>query len=183
MVYTAAENSIFLKSFRRIYGVYCFFEEKVFFCYSQSRTQSRLSGIIKKSAIVLRFSFLGRLAAVKEKSVVLENSRVVRCVMRFAAACRGKTVFYFHRSRLADFSLRVSTGLSASIFNAGGLILITAVLTDIALSVIFKRNISASRWFVLVAFMFLGFWGMSCRAGWDEVKNTSVFLRWRLGRK
>ena len=183
MIYSAAEKSLFLNLLRKIYGAYCFLEEKVFFWYNQSRTRGILTGIAQCLAAVLRFSFLGRLAAVKEKSAVLENSSVVRFVMRFAAACRGKTVFYFCRSRLADFSLRISAGLSASIFNAGGLILITAVLTDIVLCVFFKKNVRPSGWFVLGSFMFLGLWGMSCCATWDEVKNTSLFLRWRSGKR
>ena len=183
MVYTAAEQSFFLNLLSGTYGAYCFLEEEVFFWYNQSRARSIFCAIAERLAAALRFSLLGRLAGIKEKAEVLENSKFIRCAMKVAGNSKVKIIFYFGQSGLAGFFGCVKQSLLSSTFKAGGLMVIAAVAASTTLSVLLKKEISPLGWIIWVAFVFWGFCGLSCRAGWDEVKNTSVFSRRRPSRK
>jgi hypothetical protein len=147
--------------------------------FAASYVSQITSGIFQRLGTFTRFSFIGRLAGRKEKSVILDNSKFVLFAAKALRCGCSKVSFYLGLSGLARAVADIKKGLIVSSLKTGGLMLTAAAATDITLTLIFKKGITPAGWFVRVMLLFLGFCALRFPAGWDELKGTSFFFKQR----
>lgn len=59
----------------------------------------------------------------------------------------------------------------------GGIVLFTAVLSNMLLSLLLHKEIEVLGWSMRVLLLFVAFWVIFCKVGWEELKRTSLLIR------
>ena len=54
----------------------------------------------------------------------------------------------------------------------------TAVLTNMVLSLFLHKDVGSLGWVIRALLLFVAFWGMFCKVGWEELKGTSWLIKY-----
>ena len=60
----------------------------------------------------------------------------------------------------------------------GGMVVFTAVLTNMLLSLFLHKEIGMFGWSMRGVLLVVGFLGMFCGVGWEELKKTGWIMKW-----
>lgn len=172
------ENSIFLKQLRDLKKLYLTIEEKIISVYLESFTRRLIKKIKKTIKICFRNSFLGRITEVEQAPpATLGNSRVVQYLISSYKRWKHKIICYLRPSFTLSLAKDTKEELTSSSVRTTSLIVIITILTNAILFVILQKQIELWSFLIRVLFLFVATAGLSCKADWPTIKESSVFLR------
>ena len=132
----------------------------------------------EKIKICFRYSFLGRITEIKEINLaVLDNSRAVRCLICFYKRWRDKIIHYSKTSSTVNLAEDTKEQFVLSPAKLISIIIVTAILVNVALSIILHKQIGLWGWLMRGLFLFAGVSGLFCQADWPTIKKSSILLR------
>lgn len=158
---------------------YFSFERKIAQIYRNSYICSLSNYFVETMHLSVRFSFLKKLFSIieKENPVFLYNSRFARSIMNSYEKLQRRMIVYLNTSLGGGWLRNMKKELSSYSFKALSAILISAVAVNLALSVIFQRELGiiglTMNWILLIMAVI----GLSCDVNWATAKRSSVILR------
>lgn len=173
-------TSIFIALIRYLFNWYGYTKQTVLVLYKNSQ----LYKIIGIFASWIKESFIYRIRhrspEIKEGGnlILLSNSRFIRWLLTVSNACRNKSLDYLNASRIVGSVRRVSKELYLSPLKAANIIIVTAILINVLLALLFKRKIEFLGWFMRACLLSIGVWAISSGAVWEDVKQTSYFMKY-----
>ena len=141
-----------------------------------SRNLEKFSNQIK---VCFRYSFLGRLteAGGEDNREIFYNSKVARWIVNSYNVRKNRIVNYVNSSIIMNSMAEVEKELHFLPVKAGGMVVFTAILINVLLSLFLHKEIGLFGWVIRAVLFFAAFWGMFCEVSWEELKKTSWFVR------
>lgn len=136
---------------------------------------SRAFGNLKKKS---KYSFVNRISEIRKEGNAepLNNSRIVRYWMNWLRMKKNSLSFYLSLSKIAGFIKATVKEICCSPLRAGGIIVILAIMVNVALSFLLKKEIGLFGWVMRGIFLFMGINGFLCNTDWLAIKNNSVVI-------
>ena len=174
------ETSIIVSFILYVYGIYISIERKIDDVYKDSVLYRLISEFSERIKIYFKYSFFGRITEInqEENSLILDSSKVVQWVMVSYKKNMDKIVNYSNMSSVSGFAGQIKSEFDLLPVKTGGIIVVIAVLVDIILSIMLQKDVSLLGWIVRGVLLFVGAGGIFNSASWDEIKNTSIALRY-----
>ena len=171
------DTSLTVLVWRRFYKWYDL-EQRIAFVCRDSRTFGLTKALWEGLKTCVRYSFLGRISEIKEPNpALLNNSRAVRYLIDFYNRWKGKITYYSKNSSTIDMAKDTKRELYLSTARTIGIIIVTAILVNVGLSIILHKEIGLWGWLMRGLFLFAGVAGLFCQADWRTVKESSRLLR------
>lgn len=135
---------------------------------------------LSKIKVCFRYSFLGGIAEIggKGNPGILDNSKVVRLVLNKYNIWKDRIVKWANCSVMIKSASEVKKELYFLPVKTGGMVVFTAVLTNMVLSLLMGKEMGMFGWSMRGVLLVVGFWGMFCNVGWEELKKASRLVRW-----
>ena len=148
--------------------------------YKDSWISQNLEKSLSQIKVCFRYSFLGRITEIGEEGhpEILDNSKVVRWVLNIYNIWKDRIISWANSSAMINSVVEVKKELYFLPVKTGGMIVFTAVLTNMGLSLFMGKEIGLFGWSLRGVLLVVGFWGMFCNVGWEELKRTSWFIKW-----
>lgn len=139
-----------------------------------------LEKYLSQIKVCFRYSFLGRITEIGEEGhpEILDNSKVVRWVLNTYNIWRDRLINWANSSVMINSAIEVKKELYFLPVKTGGMVVFMAVLTNMVLSLLMGKEMGVFGWSMRGVLLFVGFWGMFCEVGWEELKKTSRVIRW-----
>lgn len=172
------DRSIAVSLFRYLYKGYRKIKQRTIniFCYSQ--TWRLVKGLRTGVKTCFRNSFWGKITEIKQTSSgVLDSSRAVRYSICFYKRWRNKIIGYSQTSLVTEALKDTKEQFVLVPLKIISTIIVTAILVNVALSLVLHRPIGLWGWLMRALFLFSGIPGLFCRADWLAIKQSGIFLR------
>jgi len=171
-------TSITVLLWRQLFRWYGQIEQRVDFIYLNSQTFRLTKRVLESIKACFRYSLLGRITEIKEENPeILGNSRAVQYLIDSYKGWKDKVIYYSKTSSTISLAKDTQRELYLSPVRIISLIVVIAILVNVALSVILQKQIELWGFLIRVLFLFAGTAGLSCEADWPAVKESSIFLR------
>ncbi|MFH1202725.1 MAG: hypothetical protein V1674_07605 [Candidatus Omnitrophota bacterium] len=128
---------------------------------------SYVFSVIKKSA---RFNC--------KSTVYFNNSRIIRYCKKSSSMLKTEVAILFGTSKIINSIKLLEENFSSIPIRTGSIIIITAIITDMLMSVGFHKEISLLRWMLLGSSLLFCFIGFFCKATWQDIVRNSLSLKW-----
>jgi hypothetical protein len=173
-----AETSIVISLFRNFYAWSRHREQRLIDIHHNSQIYRLTKEFWEKMKTCFRYSFFGRITEPRQKtSGIFETSLVVQSLFNLYKKCKHQIIQLFKASSTYHQVKDTKINLAFTPIRMMSLIVIVAITTNIALSLIVQKNISLWGWLARGLFLSLAVIGLYCRADWRSVKMSSLFMR------
>lgn len=174
-----SESSITVFLLRILYKHYFSFERKIAEIYRNSYSCSLSNYFIEIIRLSVRFSFLKKIFDIIEKvnPAFLYNSRFAGCMVNLYEKFQRVIIVYLNTSLSRNWARNVKKEFSLYSFKAVSAILISAVAVNLALSVIFQRELGMMGLTVNWILLIMAVIGLLCDVNWTDAKKSSIILR------
>jgi len=178
------ETSGFVSLLKKINKRICYIEQRLEETYKNSLTHRAVKRIWDKIKNYFKYSFLGRIAGIKEKDnvVILYNSKFAIWLLRVYKNSKNWIVGYLRTSIFVNSAGELKESLFFLPVKIVSTILITAILINIFLFLLFDKEIELLGWILRGSLFFIGLGGLFCNANLHDIKITSLVLRY-IGRR
>lgn len=153
---------------------------RFFDAYRNSAVNKIIELFRKKAAIAFQYSLLGRLTdtanAAHGQSAVI-NSKVLTRLLNLYYDCMARISAYSDKSEIFNSATELKSELRLHPVKAGGVIIFTAVLVNITLSLLSRKETGTWAWAEKAAILLAAFCAMFYNARFKELKNTSRVLK------
>lgn len=148
--------------------------------YKDSWIKKTREKLISQAKTCFRYSFLGKITEIGEEdnTEIIHNSKVAKWMIDSYNILKNIIANYSPSSIIMNSTLEVKKELHSSPVKAGGMILFTAILSNILLSLLLHKEIGLLGWIIRTVLLLAAFWGIFCGVGWEELKKTSWFIRY-----
>lgn len=138
-----------------------------------------IQGFRYKIKLCFKYSFLGRISEMKEKShiAILEESKVLRFLIGLYKKWQYQIISYFRISKTDILIGEFKQEFTLVPIKSASLIIIMAILMDTIISISIKQKIALLGYFIRGLLLFAGFAGINSKADWPVVKNSSAILK------
>ena len=152
--------------------------------YQNSQIHKTLKRFWQGTKNNFRYSFLGRITEINDQPnpAILENSAVVKKVSRFVYSWQDKITNCAKTSALVDNAQGLKKELYSLPVQTGSFIVLSAIITNIILSVALHKEINTLGWIIRVSLLIASWGGLSSPVRWEELKKTSWAINY-LNRK
>jgi len=135
--------------------------------------------LFMKTKKYFRSSFIGKITDMKKGKglLILDNSILIRWMSPIFKMMKERAADYLKQSKIVNFFKKIKGNLRLDPLKSISLIIVVLILANMVLSVLIKKEIDLFGWIIRGGFLFAALSGLFCRAGWNEVKNTSFILR------
>lgn len=165
-------SAVLLQYFYKWHGK---IEQRVMGIYCHSQIYRLLKAYCAKAKICFRYSFLGKMTEAKQVTpAVLDNSRVVRYLINFYKGWRDAIINYSKVSSTINLIEDTREQFTLSPTKIISIIIVTAILVNLALSIILDKQIGLWGWLMRGLFLFVGVAGLFCQADWQAIKKNSI---------
>lgn len=173
------DTSVIALSLKYLYRCYCRTEQRIGDIYLNSQTYRLINGFWQSIRVSFRFSFLGRITEIREEgnTALLDNSRTVQYLIYFYKRWRDKAIYYLNTSKTVDLTKENKQNFYLLPVKTLSIIVIIAVVTNVTLSIILRRDIGLWGWSMRGLVLFVGLGGLFCDADWSTLKNSSVIFK------
>lgn len=169
------DTSLLFRYFSRGYGC---LRHRLSYIYCNSQTYKVLNKFWEKIKVCFRYSFLGRVIEIKQRTlVILDNSRAVQYLINLYKRWKDRVVCYLKTSLTISLAENTKEELNFSPVKIVSIILVTAVIVNLFLSVFLHKQISSGAWLMRGLFLFVGVAGLFCLTDWPTVRKSSVFFK------
>ena len=178
------QGSLVVRAIKNIARAYNNLESGFDKIYQNSRIHKILKRGWQGTKTNFRYSFLGRITEINDQPnpAILSNSATVK---------KASSLFYFWQDQItscAKTSMMAGNarGLKKELYllpaKTGSFIVLTAVITDILLSLVLRKEINILGWIIRISLLTASWGGLSSPVQWEELKKTSLFVDY-LGRR
>ena len=126
-----------------------------------------------------RYSFLGRITEINDQPnpAILENSAVVKKIFRLFYSWQDKITNCAKTSALMDTTQGLKKELYSLPVQTGSLIILSAIITNILLSLVLRKEINALGWIIRISLLLASRGGWYSNINWEELKKTSWAIK------
>lgn len=150
---------------------------EIWFLYSQIY---RLINILKdKLKILLRNSFLGVISEISDRDnpLFLNGSLIVPRLMSIFKIWEKRITQYLIVSRSYVSLKEMKMNFMDFPSRVVSIIIITAIVSNIVISLAIKQKIDLFGWVMRGGFLFVGFSSLYAQVDWVALKDSSIFLK------
>lgn len=172
--------SRFLSIIKKAWRGYCHILRLPFKIFNSSKVRMLIKRLYSRARIVFNYSFINRMIETKRVVDVetINKSLTIIQLIRFFKKLAKLALFYFSLSRIKKNANELVTAFSSSGLKSISIILITAVIINIFLTIfLLGEKIDFLGWSARVFLLSLAFIFMLIDASWINIKNNSIFLR------
>lgn len=177
------DSSIFLIFFQIILRRYQDISFALSSCYKNSliyNLTKSVSSAIKNNS---KYSFLGRIAELETKNCfsIFENSISASFFIRLFLMAHFKSIelkYYLQTSIFVKFFKWIKNKLSMAPAEATGIFVISLIIANIFMTIIFNRRIELIGWVIRGIFLMFGLAGIFCKAGWKDLGKTAYVIKY-----
>ena len=172
-------TSITILLCKRLYKWYKYIAQGRINIYYNSHSYRLLKGFWEKIKICFRYSFLGKITAIEQEKafVSLTHSRTVQYLINFYQRWIDKIINYSRASLTTESAKYTKEEFRLSPMKITSTIVVTAIIVNVALSIVLQKQIGLWGWLLRGLFLFVGVGGISCGADWPTVKRNSAILK------
>ena len=171
--------------FESAYKKYSVFEERLDKIYKNSALYTKTKMFFSRITVIFQYSFLGRITEDRGEDNLketLESSGLINCLFKVCNDCRKRVTDYLKTSLI----VKHATGLKNEFYilpvKSGSIIIVTAVLCNLIFYALFKnfihKEIGLLGWVIQGLLFFAGLVGLFCAVSLEELKKSSLFLKW-----
>lgn len=148
--------------------------------YQNSQIHKTLSAFWQGTKTNFRYSFLGRITEINDQPnpAILENSAVVKKIFRLFYSWQDKITNCAKTSALVDNTQGLKKELYSLPVQTGSLIILSAIITNIFLSLVLHKEINALGWIIRISLLIASWGGLSSPVQWEELKKTSLMMNY-----
>ncbi|MFC1674322.1 hypothetical protein ACFL1K_00285 [Candidatus Omnitrophota bacterium] len=103
----------------------------------------------------------------------MKNSKLVGCLLDVFMMCKDRVISYSRTS----IAINLIKKIYLSPVQTVSIILIIAILPNIFYNILFNEDIGLWGWALRILLYIVGWGCLFCRAGWEDIKKTSLVLR------
>ncbi len=173
------ENSILISLAKRLAKGQSAFADLLYRIYAESRIYRVIRGLFIRTKIYFKFSFLGKITDLERQQdiAVLQESAVIRWLVNLYKIVKQRISIYLTYSRTNSLYLSLKKSFYFFPVKTISTIVISAVITNTALSIFLKREIGLLSFFMRLLLLFAGLSGLNSQADWPTAKENSLVLR------
>ncbi len=179
MLKVPAEASTFVKLLKKIWVGYHALELWLDETNKNSYTNKIIQNLSYAVKVYARYSFLGRIAEINREVniAIFDGSKVIRWSMNLFNKCKYKIITYLKTNIISDSIEELNKDFICFPVRNTSIIMIGAILTNIFFSILLNKEIGL--WFLVMRglFLFIGIAGLTCKAGLQDLINTSFVLK------
>ncbi|MFA5089568.1 MAG: hypothetical protein WC510_00885 [Candidatus Omnitrophota bacterium] len=129
--------------------------------------------------ICLRMSFLGRISEIKPEGNydIAGNSKAMQYLLLFYDRVTKRATHCLLASKTYITLVGLSREFNRRPVKALGVVILAATLVNIAVSLLFAKEILFMGWLIRGVFIFVGLGSLYCPAGWEELFKENFLLR------
>ena len=168
-----------IKSLRKAYEYLTLWVLKI---YKDSQLYKKKSKLFQTIIACFKYSFLGRITDIRDGqdgAVTLSESWFVRWLLDICRIFKSKLINCLATSLIVNSTKEIRKNLHSLPIKLGSIILVTAVSINMFLSILLHREIELLWWVIWILLLFVGLGGLSCDARWEEIKKTSLLMRYK----
>lgn len=163
----------FFAGIAKIYFVVSFWYRNSWICEKSSRFSEVL-------LICLRMSFLGRISEIssEDNRNIPVNSKTVQYLVFFYNKTEKRVISYLKTSKIYIVLTKLRQEFNFRPVKAFGVVILTAALVNIALSLLFAKEILFMGWLIRGLFVFVGLGSLYCSVGWKDLFKASLLVKY-----
>lgn len=149
--------------------------------YRNSVSYSIITSFWKKISIAFRMSFLGRVTESSQgegKPGILDTCRIAKWILSFHNQGMMRLSNCFIATKIAHSISEIKKDLYRFPIKTCGVIIFTAVLTNIFLYLLTPQSLDIWGWSIRLILLFVAFLSIFCYVGYKELRKTSYFIRY-----
>jgi len=164
----------------RLRKTYCSLQKQIDKFCKDNQTFSLIRIACDRTRIYFKDGFFGRITELSQEdnAATLENSKFIRYVLSIYKKVRYKCIIYAQTSMVFSSSKALKKGLYLRPVKTGSSIVVIAILTNILFSIILNKEMGLLAWTIKAVFLFIGLGGLFSNASWQDLKQTSLSLRY-----
>lgn len=175
-------TSYTVRTLKTIYGKYCWHRRWIYDVYRHSAVYEIINSFYRKVIAAFRYSIFGSIAeqyrSMANNSSMLNNSIALNRTFNFYNRLKDKLLSYSNASKIVYSAIAFKKHLYFIPLKTSGTIVFAAALTNTLLYVLMRKEIGVLSWTMRAMLLFVAFRVMFCNVGWEELKRTSLFLKW-----
>ncbi len=158
---------------------YFLFEDWLDKVYRGSRIYKGIQIFLKRVRDNSKNSFLGQISNMTDADyrIVVDSSRFVNWVSGVYDKMRHAVVQWLNASLIFRYIRALAKLLPILSVKKAGFILIIASVSNVFFTALFNKEITAWGWVMRLALLFLGISCAFCNAAWEDIKKTSIAIK------
>lgn len=179
MIKNLIQTTIFVKLLKIFWRLHYYFRQRVYEIYKNSQTFIPIQRLWDKIRICFRYSFLEKITNTREEgnNMVFNESKVVRWWINLYRKRKQEVSFFLKISRTNSSVKELKKELNYLTVKNTSIIMVVAILTNIMLSILLKKQILLLGWIIRYLLLSMGISGLFCNATWKDIMRTSYFIR------
>lgn len=172
-------TSITFKILNNLWERLCFFEFKINEFYHNSQTCFFVENLYKKSKMILKYSFLGRITEKEQKfnSTFFNSSKFGKCAMNLLRITKNKISTCFNTSSIYGLIKELDNNLISKPIKCISMFVLVTIILNILFVVFLKNKINLLLWFIQLLLLFLAYNGLNTNVDLEVMKKKSFFLK------
>lgn len=173
------DGSIFLRYLSKTGQAYLTLEKKASYFCLNSLIYQLVARVVKLIKIGFKFSFFGRLTEIGQDAPrnFFEGSRIMPVVLEWIKKLKHRATDSSATSILFSSAGSLKCVFFSRPLEAGGIIIITSIIINLALSFILQKQIALAGWMMRGLLLFIGISGLFSNLNWQDLRGTSFVLR------
>lgn len=147
--------------------------------YKDSWIKKTSEKLVSQIRAYFMYSFLGEIKEIggEVNIEIIHNSKVAQFTGNSYNILKNRIANYAPSSIIMNAGLGVKKELYSLPVKTGGMIIFTAILSNVLLSLFLRKGIGLLGWIIMAVLLLVAFWGMFCEVSWEELKKTSWLIR------
>jgi len=176
---TIISNSITARLFKKIWVGCRFLNNRIEEIYLNSYTRKMLKRLMSNIKVYFNHSYLAKLTEIKEeRSRILDNSLFGSLILNSFKKLKIKFKFYLKKSFIYSLIEGLTDKFKTSFLEFAGLIIISAILTNLFFTNFLYREIGLLGWITRFVLLLIGTAALFCSVSWENFKKTSFVLKY-----
>lgn len=174
------KTSIAVRVIKNLWKSYEYLTRWILKIYKDSQLYKKNSKFSQIITICFKYSFLGRITEIRDeqdKAAILNESMFVRRLLDICRTLKSKLMNYLGTSVVVDSAKEIKKDLYPLSIKLGSIIAVTAISINIFLAILLHKEMELLSLTIQVLLLSVGLGGLFCNAKWDEIKKTSLLLR------
>lgn len=150
---------------------------KLRYLSDNSCSQKIIRKIVNSTRFYFRYSFFGKISELPVEYKVLNNSRAIEWLSKKYKKTKRLSIGYTATSVVIQAAGKIKQQLSFLTVRKLGIIIFTAVLINIILSIFLNKEIRLLGWILRLLFLFTGIFSLLCPvSSCKDLKRTSFII-------
>lgn len=152
--------------------------------YENSRVYYLSNRFFSGTSAFFQHSFLAEFTQVsaQENENMLINSKIGYLVEQIRSRI-ASVLNHNDTSGIIILMRRIGKTISATPVKTGSIIMVLAIIMNIVITLLLKKEIDSFGWLMRAIFLFLGINGLFSNVDWPTIKNNSLILRLIIGER